>query len=59
MVIALGLFLFAEALLDKVVVRLASALLLAIEDLGRRAIGRCLIITFLLRIREEVVVFIT
>lgn len=59
MVIARRLFLFAEALLDKVVVRLASALLLAIEDLGRCTIGRCLIITFLLRIREEVIVFIT
>ena len=61
LVIALRLFLLAEALLDlaKVVIRLTSALLLAIKDLRRCAIGCRLNITFFLRIWKEVIVFIT
>ena len=59
LIIALRLFLFAEALLDKVVIRLAPLTLLAVKDLGRCAIGCCLNITFFLGIWEEVVVFVT
>lgn len=58
MVVA-GLFLFAETLLDEIVVRLASALLLAVKDLGGCGVRCCLIVSFFLRVGEEVIVFIT